>query len=101
MPKTLEADGSEYGTLERRPMEEESDPLEALLSWGLGICLGPSKSFFLGGFVIRRVLLLVLARLVSLQRQLERISVYSEWLCHLLYQVGDMSICASTLPFYT
>lgn len=42
-------------------MEDEIDPLEAILSWGLGICLEPSNpgmfGFFLGGFIMRRVAL--------------------------------------------
>lgn len=51
-------------------MDEDVDPLDALLSCGLGTCFGRSKpfatdGFFLGGFVIRLVLLT--ERLVSLQ----------------------------------
>jgi len=43
-------------------MDEDVEPLEALLSCGFGTCFGPSKpfdkdGFFLGGLVIRRTLL--------------------------------------------
>jgi hypothetical protein len=69
MPNTLEAVGCEYGTLESKPVDEDVEPLEALLSKGLGACFGLSNpfvngAFFFGGFVIR--LALVTERFVSL-----------------------------------
>lgn len=56
--------------MERRPVEEDVEPREALRSWGLGACFGPSKPpfdivFFLGGLVIR-VAALPAERFVSL-----------------------------------
>jgi hypothetical protein len=70
MPNTFEAEGCEYGTLERSPVDEDVEPREALLSGGFGACLGPSnpfdnEGFFFGGFVIR--LALLTERFVSLQ----------------------------------
>jgi hypothetical protein len=58
----LEAVGWEYGTFDKRPMDDEVDPRDELLSWGFGACLGASNpfdivDFCLGGFVIRRALL--------------------------------------------
>jgi hypothetical protein len=75
----LEAVGCEYGTLESKPVDEEVDPLEALLSCGFGACLGPSKTFeindfFLGGLVIRRALLT--ERLVSLKNRLAPVFLF-------------------------
>jgi hypothetical protein len=69
MPNTFEALGCEYGTLESRPVDEDVEPLETLLSKGLGACFGPSNPFvnevfFFGGFVMR--LALLTERLVSL-----------------------------------
>jgi hypothetical protein len=69
MPKTFEAVGCEYGTLESKPVDEDVEPLEALLSKGFGACFGPSNpfdndGFFFGGFVIR--LALLTERFVSL-----------------------------------
>jgi hypothetical protein len=62
MPKTLEALGCEYGTLESRPVDGVTSPLEILFSWAFCACLGVSNIFdaatrFGGGFVMRRALL--------------------------------------------
>jgi hypothetical protein len=69
MPNTFEAVGCEYGTLESKPVDEDVEPLDALLSKGFGACFGPSNpfdndGFFFGGFVIR--LALLAERFVSL-----------------------------------
>jgi hypothetical protein len=71
MPKTFEAVGCEYGTLESKPVDEDVEPLEVLLSKGFGACFGPSNpfdndGFFFGGFVMR--LALLTERFVSLIR---------------------------------
>jgi hypothetical protein len=54
-------------------VDEDVEPLEALLSCGFGTCFGPSKpfdtGFFFGGLVIRLVLLT--ERFVSLKVVLE------------------------------
>jgi hypothetical protein len=64
MPKMLLAEGREYGTLDRRPIESATAPREVALGsldmplsaiFGIGdFPLDPD--FFLGGFVMRRPL---------------------------------------------
>jgi hypothetical protein len=102
MPKTFEAVGCEYGTLESKPVDEDVEPLEALLSKGFGACFGPSNpfdndGFFFGGFVIR--LALLTERFVSLVW-----SVFcmhrGNWR-HSLQDISNGSIFTFSLSFYT
>ena len=61
--------------MESRPVDDDTDPLDTLLSSGLGACIGRSRdfggagneTFFFGGLVMRKGLLV--ERFVSLQTQ--------------------------------
>ncbi len=104
MPKTLEAVGWEYGTLESRPMERATEPRESLrllrmprsAMFGMDDLAGFGD--FLGGLVMRRLLACV--TLVSLGSHVSR-RPYSQHICgegrDLLEEVCHGSILALAL----